>query len=144
MLAAHDMFPRTARLNCNSGLYPVSCIVLIGIRNSNRRGGAFFRSRSQVSTIYHLAGMLIVRGLSGIWPGTRRLSPVAWRLSPVACWKRQMGVCIPFVRAGLVAPYLAQWHGPTGYDAQRASALEKNGGQIERRATSSGDGSDWI
>ena len=110
--------------------------MLIGIRNSNRRGGAFFRSRSQlVSAIYHLPStILIVRGFSGIWPGTRRLPPVDCRLLPGACRLEKAngglhsvcpGGAICGTKCNRPAHTCSEW-----------AREEKNGGQIERRASS--------
>lgn len=129
MLAAHDMFPRTARLNCNSGRYPV---ILYRVdwysQFESPRRCVFPFSFS--AGICHLPSTVYHTDRSGLFGDLARYSStVACCLLPGACrlssvgWKRQMGVCIPRVRAGLVAPYVPQ--NVTGLHTPAASGLEK-------------------
>ena len=147
MLAAHDMFPRTARLNCNSGLYPVSCVDWYSQFESPRR--CVFPV--SFSGVYHLPSSRHADRSGAFGDLARYSSTVACCLAPVACRLLEKAngglhsVC-PGGTGGAISGTMAPAYGlratSAGLHAQRASA--KNGGQIERRATSSGNGSDWI
>lgn len=81
MLAAHDMFPRTARLNCNSGLYPVSCVDWYSQFESPRR--CVFPV--SFSGVYHLPSSRHADRSGAFGDLARYSSTVACCLAPVAC-----------------------------------------------------------